>query len=97
MLTIQNANPSTIHHFEKRSILSCPKVARFQSLFVIVLKIFQVFLVEALAIASTVRSGHQSLMQSDSHRNTILDNEFRRVGIGVVSGPIGLIIVQVFS
>lgn len=52
---------------------------------------------ENLAIASTVRSGHQSLMQSDSHRNTILDNEFRRVGIGVVSGPIGLIIVQVFS
>ena len=52
---------------------------------------------ENLAIASTIRSGHQSLMQSDSHRNTILDNEFRRVGIGVVSGPIGLIIVQVFS
>ena len=52
---------------------------------------------ENLAISSTVRSGHQSLMQSDSHRSTILDNEFRRVGIGVVSGPIGLIIVQVFS
>ena len=52
---------------------------------------------ENLAIASTVRSGHQSLMQSESHRNTILDNEFRRVGIGVVSGPLGLIIVQVFS
>ena len=52
---------------------------------------------KTLAIASTVRSGHQRLMQSDSHRNTILDNEFRRVGIGVVSGPIGLIIVQVFS
>ena len=52
---------------------------------------------ENLAISSTVRSGHQSLMQSDSHRNTILDNEFRFVGIGVVSGPIGLIIVQVFS
>tara|TARA_Y100000741_G_C18231369_1_gene549957 strand:+ start:18 stop:1028 length:1011 start_codon:yes stop_codon:yes gene_type:complete len=52
---------------------------------------------ENLAITSTVRSGHQSLMQSDSHRNTILDNEFRRVGIGVVSGPLGLIIVQIFS
>jgi len=52
---------------------------------------------ENLAIASTIRSGHQSFMQSESHRNTILDNEFRRVGIGVVSGPVGLIIVQVFS
>jgi uncharacterized protein YkwD len=36
-------------------------------------------------------------MESESHRNTILDNEFRRVGIGVISGPLGLIIVQVFS
>ena len=52
---------------------------------------------ENLAITSSVRSGHQSLMQSNSHRNTILDNQFRRVGIGVVSGPLGLIIVQVFS
>ena len=52
---------------------------------------------ENLAIASTIRSGHQSLIQSDSHRSTILDNEFRRVGVGVVSGPIGLIIVQIFS
>ena len=52
---------------------------------------------ENLAISSTLRSAHQSLMQSDSHKKTILDNEFRRVGIGVVSGPIGLIIVQIFS
>jgi len=52
---------------------------------------------ENLAIASSVRAGHNSLMESESHRNTILDNEFRRVGIGVVSGPLGLIIVQVFS
>lgn len=52
---------------------------------------------ENLAIASSVRSGHESLMNSESHRNTILDNEYRRVGIGVVSGPLGLIIVQIFT
>ena len=47
---------------------------------------------ENLAIASSVRSGHESLMNSESHRNTILDNEYRRVGIGVVSVPLRLII-----
>jgi len=52
---------------------------------------------ENLAIASSIRSGHDSLMNSESHRNTILDNEYRRVGIGIVSGPLGLIIVQIFT
>ena len=49
------------------------------------------------ALSSSVRSGHISLMNSESHKNTILDNEFKRVGIGIVSGPLGLIIVQIFS
>ena len=52
---------------------------------------------ENLALSSSVRSGHISLMNSESHKNTILDNEFKRVGIGIVSGPLGIIIVQIFS
>ena len=52
---------------------------------------------ENLAIASTIYTGHEELMNSESHRNTILDNEFNRVGIGIISGPTGLIIVQIFS
>ena len=52
---------------------------------------------ENLALSSSVRSGHISLMNSESHKNTILDNEFKRVGFGIVSGPLGLIIVQIFS
>ena len=52
---------------------------------------------ENLALSSSVRSGHISLMNSESHKNTILDNEFKRVGLGIVSGPLGLIIVQIFS
>ena len=34
---------------------------------------------ENLALSSSVRSGHISLMNSESHKNTILDNEFKRV------------------
>lgn len=52
---------------------------------------------ENLAIASNIYTGHEELMNSESHRNTILDNEFDRVGIGIISGPTGLIIVQIFS
>ena len=52
---------------------------------------------ENLALSSSVRSGHNSLMNSELHRNTILDNQFKRMGVGVVSGPLGLIIVQIFS
>ena len=52
---------------------------------------------ENLAISSTLVSGHESLMSSETHRNTILDGEFKRVGVGIVSGPLGLIIVQIFQ
>ena len=52
---------------------------------------------ENLALSSSVRAGHSSLMNSEAHKNTILDNNFKRVGIGIVSGPLGLIIVQIFS
>jgi uncharacterized protein YkwD len=36
-------------------------------------------------------------MNSESHRATIVDNEFKRIGLGIVSGPNGLIIVQIFA
>ena len=52
---------------------------------------------ENLAMSSTIYSGHESLMDSESHKDTILDSNFKRIGIGVVSGPNGLIIVQIFS
>ena len=52
---------------------------------------------ENLAITPTLQSGHRSLMSSNSHRGTILDANYKRVGLAVVSGPLGLIIVQIFS
>ena len=55
------------------------------------------FIGENLAMASTIYSGHESLMSSESHRDTILDTEFKRIGIGIISGPNGLIIVQIFA
>ena len=51
---------------------------------------------ENLALAPNVASVHGGLMNSPGHRANILESEFTHVGIGVVEGPIGLIVVQVF-
>ncbi len=52
---------------------------------------------ENLALASTARAVHAGLMDSEAHRANILGTEYRRVGIGVVRGPLGLMVVQVFA
>lgn len=52
---------------------------------------------ENLALAASPHMVHDGLMNSPGHRENILRTEFRRVGIGVVDGPLGLMVVQVFS
>lgn len=52
---------------------------------------------ENLALAATPDLVHDGLMDSPGHRENILRPEFRRVGVGVVDGPLGLMVVQVFS
>lgn len=52
---------------------------------------------ENLALAATPEGAHQGLMDSPGHRRNILLPEFRRVGIAVVRGPLGLMVVQVFT
>ncbi len=52
---------------------------------------------ENLALASTPRAVHAGLMDSEAHRANILGTEYRRVGIGAVRGPLGLMVVQVFA
>ncbi len=52
---------------------------------------------ENLALAATSRTVHEGLMESPSHRTNILNPAFTQVGIGVVRGPLGLMVVQVFS
>jgi uncharacterized protein YkwD len=52
---------------------------------------------ENLAWGPTVDRVHDGLMNSPSHRANILNPQYRNVGVGVVSGPLGLMVVQVFQ
>lgn len=52
---------------------------------------------ENLALAPTINIAHTGLMNSEGHRKNILDNEFSKIGIGVVdNGIYGKIFVQIF-
>lgn len=52
---------------------------------------------ENLALAATPSDVHGGLMDSPGHRANILGADYRRVGIAVVSGRLGLMTVQVFT
>jgi uncharacterized protein YkwD/uncharacterized membrane protein required for colicin V production len=53
---------------------------------------------ENLALAPTVISAHNGLMNSEGHRDNILNIQFKKVGIGVIdNGIYGKIFVQVFT
>jgi uncharacterized protein YkwD len=51
---------------------------------------------ENLALAATPEEVHDGLMGSPGHRANIVGDSYRRVGIAVVSGRLGLMTVQVF-
>ena len=52
---------------------------------------------ENLALAATPIAAHQGLMESDGHRRNLLATSWTTVGVGVVDGPLGLMVVEVFS
>ena len=52
---------------------------------------------ENLALAATPGLVHEGLMRSAGHRENIERPEFVRVGIAVIDGPLGLMVVQVFT
>ena len=52
---------------------------------------------ENLALNPTVDGVHGGLTASPSHRATMLETRFTRVGISVHDGPLGLMVVQVFT
>jgi uncharacterized protein YkwD len=53
---------------------------------------------ENLALAPTVETAHKGLMNSQGHRENILDMDYSQIGIGVVdNGVYGKMFVQVFS
>lgn len=53
---------------------------------------------ENLALAPTLQSAHTGLMNSEGHRENILNPEFKKIGIGVIdNGYYGKMFVQVFT
>ena len=53
---------------------------------------------ENLALAPTLQTAHNGLMNSEGHRANILDTDFKRMGIGVIdNGVYGKMFVQVFT
>lgn len=52
---------------------------------------------ENLALSPTVSSVHEGLLFSEAHRATMLDPRFTRVGVSALEGPLGLMVVQVFT
>lgn len=52
---------------------------------------------ENLARAATADRAHELLMESPGHRENILNEHFRRVGIGAVESPRGILFTQIFT
>lgn len=52
---------------------------------------------ENLALAGSPAGVHEAIVTSDRHRSEVLGERYRRVGVGVVEGPYGLMAVQVFA
>jgi uncharacterized protein YkwD len=53
---------------------------------------------ENLALAPTVTTAHTGLMNSKGHRENILDQKFKKVGVGVIdNGVYGKMFVEVFT
>lgn len=52
---------------------------------------------ENLALSADVADAHRGLVQSASHHANLVDPVHTHVGIGVMAGPLGLMVVQVFT
>ena len=52
---------------------------------------------ENLALAASIDLAHESILQSPKHKDTVEGSSYRYIGIGVVEGPLGLIVVQLFT
>ncbi|MTI80379.1 MAG: serine protease [Firmicutes bacterium] len=52
---------------------------------------------ENLALHTSIKSAHDALMDSDGHRENILNENFNKIGIGVVKDGYSLYITQMFT
>lgn len=51
---------------------------------------------ENIGKGMTVKRVHRGLMNSESHRENILEDRFTHIGVGIVDGPQGTMYVQLF-
>ena len=54
-------------------------------------------LAENIALNQSVRAAHEALLRSPGHRANLLDGDLRRVGLGIVRGPDGSYVTQLFA
>ena len=54
-------------------------------------------LAENIALNQSVRAAHEALMRSPGHRANLLNAGLRRVGLGLVQGPDGVYVTQLFA
>jgi hypothetical protein len=52
---------------------------------------------ENIGLAATTRAVHEEFSGSAPHRARMISESFDRVGVGVVAGPYGLVVVEVFG
>lgn len=52
---------------------------------------------EQLVLAASPDGARRAMMVSDGHRAAVLGEGYREVGVGVVEGPYGLMVAQVYS
>ena len=52
---------------------------------------------EAIAMAPSARSAHEAIVADEAGGRDITDSSYRRVGIGAVRGPLGLLVVVVLA
>jgi uncharacterized protein YkwD len=52
---------------------------------------------QTMALASSPKSAHEGVMADEEATSIVVDDTYRRVGVGAVKGPVGWIIVQVFA
>jgi membrane protein required for colicin V production len=52
---------------------------------------------EAIALAPSARSAHEAFLGDEAARTDISDTSYRRVGVGAVRGPLGLLVVIVLA
>ncbi len=52
---------------------------------------------ENLVLAASLDLAHESILRSPKHKETMESSSYRYIGIGVVEGPLGLIVVQLFT